>query len=311
MPRTVQITTPPDRTDALSSEIKRIHGLISLQLMRGSSLEPPGDVLSVTVSNRHLQELMRLLDGFDLGREGGISSCSSEPDSVISRGSSYRTEEDSSEAAWEEMEMIISKDSNANPSTLLMMAAAGCLAVVGIVTSALHIIIGGMLLAPGFMPVIRIPLGLVARHRCWVRGITDTFKAYAALIGGAALTAIALRSMGYDVIAASPTYHVMADRFISYWTSITGPSILSSAAASLGGAILIATKRSIFTSGAMIGLALVPSAAIIGMTLTTGDFALMGKAFGRFSVDVILILLIPLLYFYAERRRIHHRDMRV
>jgi hypothetical protein len=311
MARTVEIIAPPERTAELSDRLRGLRGLINLKLMRGASVEPPGDAFSVPVSNRHLQELMRLLDSFGLGREGGVSSSSSEPDSVISQGDSYRIDLDSNEAAWEEMEMIISKGSNAHAATLLLMAAAGCLAVVGIVTSALHVVIGGMLLAPGFMPVIRIPLGVVARHPCWRRGVTDTLKGYAVLVFAAALTSVALQWMGYDIIAASTSYHVMEDRFINYWTTITGSSLLSSAAASLGGAILIATKRSIFASGVMIGLALIPSAAIIGMGLVTADLVLMAKAFSRFSVDIGLVLTIPLLFFAWERHRVHRRDMRL
>lgn len=298
-------------TDRLKNEVSALDGVISLQLQRGSSIKPVGDRLSVMVSNKHLPELMRLLDRFALEKAADLSINSSEPDSVVASGSTYQIDRDSNEATWEEMEMIISNDSNATTSTLLLMGIAGSLSVVGIVTNALHIVIGGMLIAPGFMPIIRIPLGLVSRHRRWYRGAIDTLKCYAALIAGAAATSLVLRAMDLNVMDGSPSYYQTSQPLLEYWTTITGPGLLASGVASLAGAILIATKRSIFTSGVMMGLALVPSAAIIGMAFTTAEWAVAGRASQRFGLDVILVLLLPMLYFLWERIRIHRRDMRL
>jgi hypothetical protein len=309
MPRIIEIVSPYEKTDALEKEINNVKGVLNLQMLRQASVQPPGDVLQVTIPNRHLQELMRVLDRSGLGQENGISLNSSQPGSVITTGLSYRIDRDSNEATWEEMEMIISKGSNANVNTLLIMAIAGSLAIAGIVTNTLHIVIGGMLVAPGFMPIIRIPLGLVARHEGWYRGLIDVLKGYGALISGAVLTTLAMQAMGYDVVAGATSYHVMDKKLLEYWTTIDGPGLLASAVSALAGAILLATNRSIFTSGVMIGLALVPAAALIGLALTVGHWELAGKAFLRFGLDVLLVLVIPLLFFYRERVRIHQRDM--
>ncbi|CAN5920889.1 hypothetical protein BH24BAC1_BH24BAC1_17030 [soil metagenome] len=120
-----------------------------------------------------------------------------------------------------------------------------------------------------------------------------------------------MQGMGYDVVAGDTSYHVMDKKLLEYWTMVNGTAILTSAVSALAGAILLATKRSIFTSGVMIGLALVPSAAIIGLAFTVGDFGLAGKAFLRFGVDALLVLGFPLLFFYRERVRIHQRDIRL
>ncbi|CAN5920880.1 hypothetical protein BH24BAC1_BH24BAC1_17020 [soil metagenome] len=182
MARIIEVVSPYGKTGALEKEIKKVKGVLNLRLLRQISVQPAGDVLSVTIPNRHLQELMRVLERFDLGKENGICLHSSQPDSLIPTSPSYQVDRDSNEATWEEMEMIISMDSNANLNTLLIMAIAGSLAIVGIVTNALHIAIGGMLVAPGFMPIIRIPLGIVAGHQGWYWGVVDTLKGYGASI---------------------------------------------------------------------------------------------------------------------------------
>jgi hypothetical protein len=45
------------------------------------------------------------------------------------------------------------------------------------------------------------------------------------------------------------------------------------------------------------------------LAFTVGDFSLAGKAFLRLGVDVLLVLGVPLLFFYRERVRIHQRDI--
>jgi hypothetical protein len=306
MPRTLDIICPAQTTAELEAQIRSLDGILTLRSLRGASLQPPGDLITATISNQNLSGLMHLLDRHGLGRDGGVSVNSSEPDSVICSGASCRIDRDSNEAVWEEMEMIISKDSNANLATLLLMAIAGALATVGLVTNALHLVIGGMLVAPGFMPIIRIPLGIVARHEGWHRGITDTLRAYASLVAAAALTALLLRAIGYNIPEGSTTYHTVHQKLLDYWSTVTGSGLLASA-----GAILLATKRSIFTSGVMIGLALVPTMAIVGIATAGADATLAARALLRFGLDVLLILFIPLGYFLFERRRYHRRNSRL
>ena len=71
------------------------------------------------------------------------------------------------------------------------------------------------------------------------------------------------------------------------------------------------TKRSIFTSGVRIGLAPVPSAAIIGLAMVTGDLTLALQAAGRLGLDVLLVMMVPLAYFMWWRVRFHKRLSRL
>lgn len=104
MARKIEITVSADRTDGLLGELKAIDDLIGLQVMRGASVCPVGDVVSLTVPNSSLQQVHRCLDRFGLGREANFSVSTSEPDSVISRSYSPRIDRDSALASWEEME---------------------------------------------------------------------------------------------------------------------------------------------------------------------------------------------------------------
>ncbi|WP_017729756.1 DUF389 domain-containing protein [Nafulsella turpanensis] len=116
-----------------------------------------------------------LLDGYGLGEEKGISVSTTAPSSYSPTQAYHPIARDNNEGSWEEMEMTISNDSNTSINTMILLMIAGSLATIGIANNSLHIVIGGMLIAPGFMPIVRISLGVFAKYRGWSYGLIDFF----------------------------------------------------------------------------------------------------------------------------------------
>jgi hypothetical protein len=57
--RTIEITVPPTYTDALTEELEHV---ITVSVVRGASIKPPGDVVTVHALNRGADQVMRLAD---------------------------------------------------------------------------------------------------------------------------------------------------------------------------------------------------------------------------------------------------------
>ncbi|NJK85468.1 MAG: DUF389 domain-containing protein [Bacteroidales bacterium] len=129
------------------------------------------------------------------------------------------------------------------------------------------------------MPISRIALGIVASTGTWKYGFYDFLKGYLLLISGAAFTSIVLLFFGHDPINNPDTYYVIQKKMVHYWTTFTVTSVFASSAAAVAGALILATRKSVFTSGVMIGLALVPTAAIVASSIINGDFQTAGKPF--------------------------------
>ena len=70
MHRTIEITIPPSYTDELIHELEQQAHVINLSVVRGASIKPPGDVLTVHALNRGTDEVMRLAEA---AHEGGVS----------------------------------------------------------------------------------------------------------------------------------------------------------------------------------------------------------------------------------------------
>jgi hypothetical protein len=307
MPRTVEISVPPTETRALVERISAVDGLIGLRVQEGVSRIPPGDVISVEITNRALPGLTRLLAELGVGSGAAGSFTTSEPISVTSSSWALAIVSDVSDATWEEMEGMIAKNSNVTASTALLMAIAGMIATIGIATSALHLVVGAMLVAPGFQPIVRVALGIVAGSAAWRRGLADIVRGYLSLAAGAAGTAILLRALGEPGVVTGDASYLPAGALVSYWTTIDVPSLVVTALAGVAGGLLIATNRAVLTAGVMVALALVPGATIAAAGVVEGELAVAGTAAARWLVEVALVLLTSGLVLQWKRSRLHRR----
>jgi hypothetical protein len=307
MPRRVDISVAPTETDVLVERISGVDGLIGLRVQEGVSRKPRGDVISLEITNRGLPELVRLLSDLGVGKSADASFTTSEPISITSSPLALAIVKDVSDATWEEMEGVIAKNSNVTASTALLMAIAGMLATIGISTNALHLVVGAMLIAPGFQPIVRVALGIVGKSAAWRRGLGDIARGYLSLGAGAAVMAIVLWALGEPGVVRSEASYLPAGVLVSYWTTINVSSLVVTALAGVAGALLIATNRAVLTAGVMVALALVPGATIAAAALVEGELAVASRGAARWLIEVLLILLTSVLVLQWKQSRLHRR----
>lgn len=306
MPRTVYITVPSAQAGGLLIDLQRIEGLIGLRHFPGASVKSPGDAISLDVTDRDLPEVMRLLEGAGVGRDPGTALVTSAPTGVVSSQFAERVARDRTEWTWEEMELEIGRQSNMTANGVLVMVVSGAVATIGVATGAIHLVIGAMVIAPGFEPLTRIALGVVARSRAWRRGLWDAAVAYVTLFLAAVGTALLLRLTGGPVLQGGGTYLPVGE-LVSYWATITPVSVAGSAVASVGGALLVAAGRAVLTGGVMIALALVPTVALAGMATVAGDWPLAGDAAARWLIDAGLVVVCSAAVMAWKRLSVHRR----
>jgi hypothetical protein len=297
--RTVQLTVPAVHTDALVSALRRLDPH-TLRLHRSASLQPPGDVVEVEVSNAGLREVMRVADAHGLGARDGVALSTTEPLSLVSHGYTALSREEGG-TTWEELELAMSQDSTMTGDRLLVMFIAGAIAALGIVSGAVHVVVGAMIIAPGFQPFGRLMLGIVNRSRSWRGGFTDVVRGYAAVAVGATLAALLSRAVGASALDSGDSSYLAADELVTYWSTLTWAGAVVGAIAAVCGGLLLAINRTVLTAGVMVALALVPTAALSPIALVAGDPGLAGRAAGRFAVEVGLVIAGSTLVFVVKR----------
>ena len=300
MPRTVRLTVPSERREELLAGLADLD-VLGLRLHRDASVQPPGDVVEVEVANEILARVMRVADGFGLGQQGGVSMTTSEPLSVISTTGHAHTRERGA-TTWEELELSMGSDSTMTFEKVVVMGLAGVIAGIGILSDNLHIVVGAMVIAPGFQPFARFVLGVVNGSRAsWAGGLLDISRAYAALMAGSAVAAVLGLAFGASPLQAGLPGYLEAGTLLEYWTSITWTGIAVGAAAGVCGGLLMSINRTVLTAGVMVALALVPTAALVTMALVARDLQTAAAAAVRFTVEVGLVLLGSALVFGAKR----------
>lgn len=301
MPRTVQACVPAHLTSGLVPELSAV-GLLSLRLQRGASLEPAGDVISLEVTDARLTSVMAVFENAGLGDDAAVSVTTSNPMSVVAAGSTETVNRDITSATWQEAVLELGRTSNMDWQKLLVLVVAGFVAVIGIVTEAVHVVVGAMVITPGFEPILRISVGLVTRNRSWLDGLFDTIAAYLAMAVGAALAAALTNIFTGDALGGDVTSYLPSDTLIQYWSTTSWSGLLVALVAGAGGALLVVLNRPVLTAGVMIALALVPSWSLAAAALVNGDLDLAASALLRWTLELALVMVSSVVVFTAKRR---------
>ena len=301
MPRTVEITVPSERSDALIAGLREV-GTLSLRVHRGASLQPDGDVVAVDVTNRKLAAVMGLADRYGAGEDPAVSLSTSRPSSLVSAGSQDAVLRDTTTSTPEEVELAIGRESTMTAAKAVVMAVAGFVAGIGLASGSLHLVIGAMVIAPGFEPFSRFALGIVRGTKAWQRGLHDVGKGYAALAAGAAVAAAVSAVFGAGALDSGTNSYLSAGSLHSYFSTTTWTSVAIAVVAGTGGAVLLVTNRRVLTAGVMIALGLIPSLSLAAMSLVAGDLSLALSATGRWLVDAVAVTLTSVLVFGWHRR---------
>ncbi len=216
MHRTIEIAVPPSYTDELIGELEQLEQVISLSVVREGSVKPPGDVLTVHVLNRGADEVMRLAD--TARKHGQVSISTGELSSIVDPEHERKVANDVDEALWEEAETGLRQQSQITANYLALMALGGAIGATGLVvegTSQAISFVAAAVVAPGFEPLAKIPMGLALRRWDVARkGLTSAISGYLALVlSGALVFAVLLLSgmVTVEEFAGNPEVQTLAD----------------------------------------------------------------------------------------------------
>lgn len=305
MHRTIEITVPPNYTDTLIHELEQLEDVINLSIVRGSSIKPPGDVLTVHALNRGADEVMRLAE--EAREQGHVSVSTGDLTSLIDPKHEHRVANDIDEALWEEAETSLRHQSQITTNYLALMALGGATAATGFVaessTSQAISFVAAAIIAPGFDPVAKIPMGLVLRRWDVARsGLTSAGAGYLALVLSAALTFLLLRLTGVATVE-----QFVSDPEVETLAYPTLRDVLLSACGAVAGVTMILSYRLFLIPGALIALGIIESAAMIGVALAAGSLALMYEGAERLVLDVLLIVMGGALVVLLKQLLVHRR----
>lgn len=295
---------PPSCTDELIQELEQLEDVINLSVVRGASVKPPGDVLTVHTLNRGADQVMSLAE---VAREhGDVSVSTAELASIVDPKQERKVANDIDEALWEEAETGLRHQSQITANYLGLMALGGVVAATGLVTESTSQaipLVAASIIAPGFEPLAKLPIGLGLRRWDVVRsGVTSAAAGYLTLALSAALGFLVLRLVGVATLE-----EFVGNSQVEELVNPTLREILLSACGAIAGMVMVLSYRRYLIPGALIALMIIEAAAMAGMALAAGRPALMLEGLERLGLDVLLIVVGGILVVLAKQAIVHRR----
>lgn len=303
MHRSVDICVPSNVTDRLIAELSAQAEVTGLSVSRGVSIKPVGDVLIVHVLNRGIDAV---LDAVAKHAGDEFSIATAEVASLIDPQHDAAVERDVDEAVWEEMETGLRHQGRITANFVALMGLGGVIAAAGLVaqsTPQAVALVAAAIIAPGFEPIAKIPLGMVLQRWNVVgRGLKSLVVGYLVLIASAALAFWVLHGVGAIDMA-----DFTENSAVKQLGHPTAAEILVSVCAATAGAIMIASYRRSVIAGPLIALSLIHAAAAVGMALACGriDIALDGLL--RLGIDAALVVAAGGAVFAWKQATVHRR----
>jgi hypothetical protein len=305
MHRTIEITIPPQHTDALVGELEHLEDVLGLSVQRGASVKPKGDVVTVQALNRGADDVLRRVQEAQ-ARGVPISVATGALSSIIDKEHRRRIKDDVDEELWEEMETGLRHQSHLTSNFLLLMALGGAVAAAGLVSEPVPQVIAWVaasIIAPAFEPLSKVALGVALRN--WDtarRGLYSTLVGYGLLVAGAAAMFLVLTLTG-----GATAQEVVGNAEVQRLMTITLKTTLVSACAGLAGITITASYRETIIAGPIIALAMIPTAAAAGAAAVAAQPDLAYAALRRLGLDVLLVLALSTLFVLWKQASVHRR----
>ncbi len=243
--------------------------------------------MTVHTLNRGADQVMRLADA--ARKQGQVSVSTSELSSIVDPEHERKVANDVDEALWEEAETGLRQQSQITANYLALMALGGAVAATGLIvesTSQAISVIAAAIIAPGFDPLAKIPIGLALRRWHVVRsGLRSAAAGYLALILSAALVFLVLRWSGVATVE-----EFVGNSQVEELANPTLRDVLMSACGAVAGLVMMLSYRRYLIPGALVALMIIEAAAMVGMALAAGELALMYEGVERLGLDVLLIV---------------------
>ena len=262
----VRVVSPAAVTGQLADRLTAAPGVQNLVVQEGAATRPAGDAVQFDVHDEAANPVFRDLRDLGLDQLGGI--CVERVDAALTeralRTARQSVLERERVPVWEMVEATIRAGQSYAPSFYGLLAIAGLIGAVGILTNSEILIVGAMVVGPEYSAIIAVALGISRRDRGPVRaGLLALLWGFLAAIVITLLFGLAVRGAG-----KAPAPFLDGTRPVS--DLINTPNVYSvivAILAGLVGVISLTESRANALIGVFISVTTIPAAADVGVSL--------------------------------------------
>ena len=134
MHHTIEIAVPTEATEGVLAELEALEGVVTLSVLHGASVKPPGDVVTVHALNRGVDAVLAV--AAQARQRGPVSVSTAGLQSLLDQQAQRAIDDDVDEAPWEEFERILRHHGQLNLNFLALMGLGAAIAVAGLLSGS-------------------------------------------------------------------------------------------------------------------------------------------------------------------------------
>jgi uncharacterized hydrophobic protein (TIGR00271 family) len=287
----VRVVSPPDLTGSLADRLAAAPGVWNVVVRAGDARRPAGDAVQFDVRDGAANPVFKALRELGLDRDRVIcvervdAALTGQDQSVPARGALHRE----IAPVWEMVEAVIRQGEGYAPSFYVLLAVAGLIGAVGILTNSQILIVGAMVVGPEYNAIMGVALGLSKRVRAEVRdGLLALCWGFSIAIALTLLFGLAVRASG-----KTPTAFVDGARPVA--DLINSPNVFSVIVAVLAGIVGVVSlteARANALIGVFISVTTIPAAASIGVSIAYSSWSEARGSLLQLLLNVVLLIVV-------------------
>jgi len=287
----VRVVSPPSVTGRLLDRLAGLPGVSNLVVLEGAARRPDGDAVYLAVDDSAANPVFRMLRDLGLDHDDPIAvqqvdaslTAPARPIPGIGRPAREIA------PVWEMVYATIRAGAVYSPSFFILLAIAGLIAAVGILTNSQILIVGAMVVGPEYSAIIAVALGIIQRDRDAMRdGLLALTSGFAAAIALTLAFGVAVRAGGQ-----APEAYLHGVRPVS--DLINSPnwfSVVIAILAGIVGVVSLTQQRAGALIGVFISVTTIPAAADIGVSLAFGLWHEAGGSAEQLLLNVVLLIVV-------------------
>ena len=285
----VRLVSAPDRTDVLLETLASDPGVSSLVVLPGAAQRPGGDAVQFDVGPGSANSVFRQLKRFAGGHHEAVAV--QYVDATLGEAptpaAKHFVVQRDLPPVWELVEARIRSDAVYAPSFYILLAIAGLIGAVGILTNSQILIVGAMVVGPEYNAIISVALGIDQRARRPVlRGLLALLVGFAAAMVVTLLFGLVIRWSGH-----TPRLYEDGVRPVS--SLINNPNLFSVVVAVLAGIVGVVSlteARASALIGVFISVTTIPAAADVGLSVAYSSWAEARGSTFQLLLNVVLLI---------------------
>ena len=283
----IRVVTAPGLTGLLLDRLGDLTGIQNLVVLEGAARHPDGDAVFFDVDHGAANPVFRALRGLGLDHDGAITV--QQVDASLTSTSTASPPAREIAPVWEIVEATIHGGAVYSPSFYILLAIAGLIGAVGILTNSQILIVGAMVVGPEYGAIIAVALGISKGNRAAVR------DGLLALVAGFSAAIVLTFAFGVAVRAAGKAPELFLHGIRPVSDLINSPNVFSVVVAILAGIVGVVSltqSRAGALIGVFISVTTIPAAADVGVSAAVGSWHEAGGSALQLLLNVVLLIVV-------------------